>query len=148
MRWHYIIDEFAEDGRHLIRGHSKANAHTQNASEGPRADKFTSDNAKGLQLRDPLFEVKRITDHSHNIRRRAPSSANSSIINYYVQMGMGRHGWCVHSQRLFPHVVIIVHACMKLGEIIMNAICTAMHTTGTRCTVGSYTNYKLLRREK
>jgi hypothetical protein len=54
------VDEFAEDGAQLIRGHNKANAHTQNASEGPRADKFTSDNAKGL--RDPLFEVKRITD--------------------------------------------------------------------------------------
>jgi hypothetical protein len=71
-----LIDEFAEDGRHLIRGHNKANAHTQNESEGQRADKFTSDNAKGL--RDPLFEVKRITDHSHNIR--APSSTNSSML--------------------------------------------------------------------
>jgi hypothetical protein len=69
------IDEFAEDGAQLIRGYNKANAHTQNASEGPRADKFTSDNAKGL--RDPLFEMKRITDQSHNIR--APSFANSSI---------------------------------------------------------------------
>jgi hypothetical protein len=34
-------------------------------SECPRADKFTLDNVKGLRV--PLFEVKRITDHSHNI---------------------------------------------------------------------------------
>jgi hypothetical protein len=37
-------------------------------------------------LRNPLFEVKRITDNSHNIR--AQSSANSSIKAY----AMGRTG--------------------------------------------------------
>jgi hypothetical protein len=70
-----LIDEFTEDGAQLIRSQNKTNAHTQNASEGQRADKFTSDNAKGLH--DTLYEVKRITDHSHNIR--AQYSANSSI---------------------------------------------------------------------
>jgi hypothetical protein len=65
------IDEFTEDGAQLIRSQNKTNAHTQNASERLRADKFTSDNAKAKGLRDPLFEVKRITDHSHDIR--APS---------------------------------------------------------------------------
>jgi hypothetical protein len=69
------IDEFAEDGAQLIRSQNKTNAHTQNALEGLKADKFTSDNAEGL--RDPLSEVKHITDHSHNIQ--APSSTNSSI---------------------------------------------------------------------
>jgi hypothetical protein len=33
------IDE-VEDGTQLIRSHNKANAHTQNASEGLRADKI------------------------------------------------------------------------------------------------------------
>jgi hypothetical protein len=56
----FIIDEFAEDGAQLICSQNKTNAHTQNASEGPRADKFTSDNAKCLH--DSC-----ITDHSHNI---------------------------------------------------------------------------------
>jgi hypothetical protein len=82
LRIKSTIDEFAEDGAQLIHSQNKTNAPTQNAS----ADKFTSDNAKasspsfGLWLSvtgDPLFEVKRTTDHSHNIR--APSSANSSV---------------------------------------------------------------------
>jgi hypothetical protein len=85
-----LVDEFAEYGTQLIRSHNKTNAHTQNASEGPRADKFTSDNAKGL--RDPLFEVKHITDHSHNIR--APSSANSSI-QLHTRLYSLIHVWIV-----------------------------------------------------
>jgi hypothetical protein len=64
------IDEFAEDGAQLIRGHSIDYAHTRNVK---CVDKFTADNAK--DRRDPLFEVKRIADHSRNIR--APSSTNS-----------------------------------------------------------------------
>jgi hypothetical protein len=71
-----LIDEFAEDGAPLIR--NKTNAYTQNTSEGTWADKFTSDNAKGL--RDPLFEVKHITDHSHNIRAPSSANPNSSIV--------------------------------------------------------------------
>jgi hypothetical protein len=34
------IDEFVEDGAQLIRSHNKSDAHTQNESEGPRANKL------------------------------------------------------------------------------------------------------------
>jgi hypothetical protein len=69
------IAEFAEDDAPLIRTPNNTNAHTQNASEGsrPRADKFyLMKRPPASRLHDPLFQVKRITDHSHNIRARAP----------------------------------------------------------------------------
>jgi hypothetical protein len=59
-----LIVEFTEDGAQLIRSQNKTNAHIQ--GRGPIN-----------LLQTSLFEVKRITDHSHNIR--APSSANSSM---------------------------------------------------------------------
>jgi hypothetical protein len=106
-----LIDEFADDGAQLIRSQNKTNAHTQNASEGLRADKFTSDNAKGLC--DPLFEVKRITaHHSHDIR--APSSANLfiAILHDFVRTGLDKHvGLFLIDCNIFIHDSLKSHDC-------------------------------------
>jgi hypothetical protein len=93
------IDEFAEDGTQLICSH-ETNAHTQNTSEGQRADKFTSDNAKGLC--DPLFEMKRITDHSHNI------ITHSTYIDYFLSKKQFKlRCFDVFHNNLYSHLMIV-----------------------------------------